>query len=244
MAQRRLAKVFRPVSIACLGLFSIAAHAETIISVEGPSVGEPLGIGFNLQVLAVGWSQSTAFSAVNITADVAGFYPQVTVDAWLTTRIGPGTTALDQIAETSVLVSTDMQPVNLFSDLALGPGTYYLVLSASTVGVWGGTEKASDAVVTSAPGVTRDDRLLAANFYNGLPDYLFPPDSTFQDFPTSFYGYNLVYDVTSAPEPSLFFLTCASLIGAVMRTRFKTGLLGLLRFLRDAGTECKRILPL
>jgi len=145
------------------------------------------------------------------------------VDAWLTTMIGPGTTALDEIAESSVVVSREIQPVTLFSDLALGPGTYYLVLSASTVGVWGGTEHASDAVVTSAPGVMRQNRLLVADFYNGLPDYLYPPDSTFQDFPTSGYGYNLLYDVTSVPEPSLFFLTCGSLIGAIMRTRFKTG---------------------
>ena len=105
------------------------------------SVTSPPGLSTLVGLpLATSWSQSKSYSGVSISilvdAAIVGRTP--TVDAFLTTRTGPGTTSADEIAHTQFTVPSTLPVcspnscgamVTLFSDLTLGPGNYFLTLS-------------------------------------------------------------------------------------------------------------------
>jgi hypothetical protein len=218
MRSRLLPLIF----IACSVLLQTPAAAGTIVSVNGLSPSDALAMGSGDQFLAVHWSETTSFSNVNISADIAcfrGCTPTSGVEAWLMTQIGPGTTTLQQVATTSVNFLPTFSFVNLFSGLTLGTGDYYLVLSSpsSVDASWAGASDANATVVT-APGVSREDMLISANAFNGTPDYVFPPDSAWDRSATSGGDdYNLEFQVSNAvPEPSTFFLTSGGVLAAII----------------------------
>jgi hypothetical protein len=95
-------------------------------------------------VVSTSWSQSTPYTGVSIAVlvDSAIVGQTPTADAYLTTRIGPGTTAMDEIAHTRFTVPAELPVcsqtscgamVTLFSGLSLGPGEYFVTLSPSAI---------------------------------------------------------------------------------------------------------------
>jgi hypothetical protein len=120
-----------------------AARATPIVSISGPD--NPFG---NIPGLSTGagrltqWQSALAFEDVTVTADLSSV-PNVatTATAFLTTRIGPGTTAADEVARATVALPDFFAPshtVTLFTGLNLAPAHYYLTIVSSPVtsGIW------------------------------------------------------------------------------------------------------------
>ena len=138
-------KLIRPlvvVGILALGLTDVA-RATPIVSISGPD--NPFG---NIPGLSIGagrvtqWQSTLAFEDVTVTADLSSV-PSVstTATAFLTTRIGPGTTAADEVARATVALPDFFAPshtVTLFTGLTLAPAHYYLTIVSSPAagGVW------------------------------------------------------------------------------------------------------------
>jgi hypothetical protein len=131
-------------TLAAILICPISLKAEShpadpiIISVTAsPGMSTSIGSsGFE----ATSWSQSKTYTGVSIAVLVnsliVGQTP--TADAYLTTRIGPGTTAMDEIGHTRFTVPAELPVcspnscgaiVTLFSGLTLGPGNYFVTIS-------------------------------------------------------------------------------------------------------------------
>ena len=122
-------------------LLAQAAGATTIIQSSGNSEASvPLGYyapyaSFNGTpiVFAVGWTQSSAYSNVDVFANLFTPGSNGTVDYALVTQIGPGTSfTADGIVRGSVSTPTNPTDVDLFHLDTLPAGTYYLVLDSPT----------------------------------------------------------------------------------------------------------------
>lgn len=104
------------------------ARAETILSVSGTVRDSPSANGHS-----VGWSGTTAQTDVQISALLSD--PDAAPaegTAYLTSAIGPGVTAADEIAVTTFdLPGSFSGWYNLFSGLSLQPGTYWLTLTTA-----------------------------------------------------------------------------------------------------------------
>lgn len=113
------------------------ARADTIISVTGEIKGLSSFIGGSpFSVLATSWSSTQAYDNVQISASIGSLDPHLASGtAFLSTRIGPGTTEKDVIAIesfTAPITSSYSSPVDntiIFSNLSLKPGIYFLILS-------------------------------------------------------------------------------------------------------------------
>lgn len=173
--------------------------------------------------MAGGWNQSITLTDVSIAARLDGGGGVVTGTAWLTTRIGPGTTIADEIAHYDFAVSSprfEPELATLFTGLTLGPGSYYLVLTGSGGGGW---EMAANFIPTMAPGIGVASR--ARDSY--YPVAAYPPASSFiperaSDFTDKYFQ----YAVTVVPEPSvatLCLLGCGVLIASHRRTFLRYG---------------------
>jgi len=117
-------------------------HENTIISVTSPP---SLSTGISSStVVSRSWSQSKRYTGVSIAVLVdslqVGLTP--TANAYLTTRIGPGTTPTDEIAHVQFMVPADLPicslsscgaEVTLFSGLSLGPGAYFLTIAPTPI---------------------------------------------------------------------------------------------------------------
>jgi hypothetical protein len=97
-------------------------------------------------VVATSWSQSKSYAGVSIAAlvDSAIVGQTPTANAYLTTRIGPGTTTADEIAHTQFTVPAELPVcspnscgamVTLFSGLSLGPGNYFVTISPNATSI-------------------------------------------------------------------------------------------------------------
>ena len=166
-------------------VFPVALVADTvIISVTAPPALSTLIDSDS--ILSTSWSQSTSYTDVTISAlvDSAIVGQTPTADAYLTTSIGPGTTSADEIARGQFTVPLDLpvcSPSNscgamvaLFSDLSLGPGSYFLTLApdARSNGIVGWFP-AIDPTVVAAAGVAQGPCVLAST------EALYPPASAF-----------------------------------------------------------------
>jgi hypothetical protein len=115
--------------------------AEPILSVtdSAPVVnrgGLFLGGEFG-NAVAVSWTQTDAFSGLTIQASIGSAINSfTTATAYLTDAIGPGQTVAAEVlapVNLAVPVGDTFGPLPLttiFSDIDLGPGTYYLILTA------------------------------------------------------------------------------------------------------------------
>jgi hypothetical protein len=124
--------------VLALGLAD-GAHAVPIASISGPDnpFGTLPGLGIG-SGRATQWQSSLAFEDVTVTADLSAFIGgSGTVTAFLTTRVGPGTTAADEVAHATVSLPdffAASHTVTLFSDLDLAPANYYLSIVGT--GLW------------------------------------------------------------------------------------------------------------
>jgi hypothetical protein len=152
--------------------------------------------------VSASWSESQAYTGVTIDVLVdSSLGGTPAADAYLTTRIGPGTTAADEIAHTQFTVPEELPVcspsgncgamVTLFSGLSLGPGNYFLTLgSTATSGSVVGWFPALNPVVIEDTGVTQGPSYLA-----GVVDP-FAPASPFGVYP-----FAMNFTVTGTPVP-------------------------------------------
>jgi hypothetical protein len=116
--------------------------ADTIII----SVTAPPALSTGIGGISTSWSQSEPYTGESISALVdslqVGQTP--TANAYLTTRIGPGTTTADEIAHTQFTVPAELPVcspsscgamVTLFSGLSLGPGNYFVTMSPNAASI-------------------------------------------------------------------------------------------------------------
>jgi hypothetical protein len=198
-------------TISYAALVLIAATADlarsqgTIMSVSGPAAppngaisafNGDLGVGTSLA--GVSWSSTAAFTKVTISIALQGNSGATGV-AYLTTRIGSGTTTDNQTASASFTFPATSSLTPIFSGLSLGAGTYFLIVQQTATGstgngVWQGT---TSPTMTAATFVTANGEY----WYNGsFPSYV--PASSFGVGSTTFYEYTVV----SVPEPSIAWL--------------------------------------
>src|SRR5262249_40969983 len=116
---------------------------------------------------AISWTMDAAWTDVDISITFFNLFSYSGVptgDVYLTNAIGAGTTAAaNQIAFTTVTPSGEQFPtITTFSDLSLGPGTYYLLFARQTLGFFWALGDTSNYVV--GPGVT------AGTTYIGFKD--------------------------------------------------------------------------
>lgn len=164
---------------------AVIVDAQTTVSVTGAIVSVtgantlPLAIGPGYQALAVSWTQASA-TRVSISATITG--SGSTVTAYLTTQIGPGTTAANEIAETTLLLPNnygDYKDTSLFNLASLPAGTYFLTLNANGGGGggWAGS-------FPTSPSITTGSGASANGYYvsgDGAPGSVaaYPPASNF-----------------------------------------------------------------
>jgi hypothetical protein len=179
-------------------VLSVSANTPVTFALGGPSYE---------QILAQQFIASSALKNVSVSAQVGNNGQALsTINAWLTTAIGPNETTANVIASATIAPSSSDSMQTLFSGLTLTPGTYYLVLSGGsttdTEADWWGTN--GSTAVTSADGVS----------YNGGDYYYYANVSQLDDAPAVNFNYlpnslNLNSNVTgdlvspaSAPEPA------------------------------------------
>lgn len=153
------------------------------------------------------WSQTDLYNNVSISAELDGNGTAINGTAYLMTQVGPGTTTANQIASAGFAVSAlpfGPDLTTLFTGLTLGPGTYYLVITAS-----GGGWEISDAsaATITAPGVA----LVDGNYttYPNNVDEPYPPDDMFSSAPET----NNLEFIVATPEPSVSILLGLGLVG-------------------------------
>ena len=124
-----------------LGLADVA-RATPIVGISGPD--NPFGFpGFSIGApRATQWQSTLALEDVTVTADLSSA-PGITgtATAFLTTKVGPGTTVADEIAHVTFSLpdfSAPSHTVTLFTGLDLAPANYYLMVtvSAGTSAIW------------------------------------------------------------------------------------------------------------
>jgi hypothetical protein len=203
-----------------LGLVLLCSDspAGTIVSVTDSQVPVNraalfLGGQFS-NVVAVSWMQTAAFSNITIDASLVSTDNSFrSGTAYLMNAIGPGTTPASEVvapADFTAPVSGNFNlPVPLtvlFTGLNLGPGTYYLVLSAPHADTsfsplyW---QIASVPVVTTAVSATIGNDVLANTFSSTVDP--FPPASRFIST-----NPGVMFDVNSVPEPETSVLSLIS----------------------------------
>ena len=125
-------------SLFLCALLAQAAGATTIIQSSGNS-GGTVPIGYyapyapNLTpvVYAVGWTQTSDYTDVNVFANLFTPGSPGTADYALVDAIGPGTSAAtDVVARGTVTTPTNPTDVDLFHLTSLAAGTYYLVIDS------------------------------------------------------------------------------------------------------------------
>jgi hypothetical protein len=181
--------------------------------VAGP-IGGTAGIQSS-QDIPVSWIQSDPFSNVSIYATLSPSNRAATMEAFLTDRIGPGTTAAsDQIASTYFdTPATDGTPQEflIFSGLNLPAGTYYLTIYPPFNNIIGWP-------YTSSPNITTAPDASYNGGYTGANNASYPPASD------NFASLNFLFRVTgtqAVPEPrsAVSFLVGGVIIGCVIARR-------------------------
>jgi hypothetical protein len=149
---------------ACTVIFALVVVAQTVAAATIISETGRSYAGYAArtdQFDAISWSQTGSYTDVNITARLYTVDPTDTGTAWITTRVGPGTTLADQIATASFSFpsSANASDVILFTGLTLDPGTYYLTIGGGT-NYWSSWYATDQPVPTMDTGVTYN-----GNFY-------------------------------------------------------------------------------
>jgi len=154
---------------------------------------------------AVSWVSSFAFSDVKIFAKLSGVGVGT---AYLTTQIGPTTTAADLLAIAPFTANSTTGPewVGLFSGLTLEPGTYFLTLGSLEGAFCGGWGNTFSPNIVTALGVTYNGSYFTTNAMAGF-NLTFPPGSTFDSFET--FGLNPLQFQVIMPQASTLLLMAA-----------------------------------
>lgn len=194
------------VALAAILICPIALIADPVI-ISVSAAPELSTLIASDRALSTSWSASSAYTDVSIAVllDSAIVGQTPTADAFLTTRIGPGTTTTEEIARTQFAVPAETPichagcgaMVSLFSGLSLGPGTYFLTMgpdAASNGNV--GWFPALNPTVVEAPGVTQGASFVAFTVASYAPASPFEPAD-----PVSSNTMNLTVTGTAAATP-------------------------------------------
>jgi hypothetical protein len=136
----KLIRTFALAGLLAAGLTHVA-YADIIAQISGPDV--PIANIPSVSQLGAGratqWQSKLAFEDVTVTADLSSFVGMTgTATAFLTTKVGPGTTAANEIAHATVNLPdffASSHTVTLFTGLNLAPANYYLSIM-SAAGIW------------------------------------------------------------------------------------------------------------
>jgi len=207
--------------------FSIQIATAAPLYIQSGDAGGVLGN----KPAAISWTQTDTWSDVDITLvlyNQCGFFPEfcggvgipAVGNVYLTDSIGAGTTQIaNEIAATALsTLAPGFQTLSAFSDLTLGPGTYYLVYSyVGLLGLGWGLSFAAP-FVDLGPGVTAGPTFLylgdLTGGYEPAEDPFFPIGETFPLF--SITG---TRTITPVPEPSLLLLIGGGVTAQLMRRR-------------------------
>jgi hypothetical protein len=202
-------------SLPVCALLAQAAGAATIIQSNGNSGGSvPLGYYAPYApnntpiVYAVEWTQTAAFTNIDVTANLFTPGSPGTVNYALVTALGAGTTfAADGIIRGSATTPANPANVDLFHLASLGPGTYFLVLDSPVANTSWQYNFPITGNYTMANGVAFDgDQMSSASSINAS----YTPGS-------SFFGVGLPVEFavtgTATPEPATFGLLAMALAG-------------------------------
>lgn len=156
---------------------------DTIDGTQGYTFAGTNGNGIQ-QAVEASWNELGSFSNVSIAAELdPGPLGLISATAYLMTQVGPGTTIANQLAVTAPVsvTGTEFHPtlVNLFSGLNLGPGSYYVVLSAPATGFQSGGWEIGNLgnVPTTGSGITLIDPDSTTGAVEGVA--AFPPATAF-----------------------------------------------------------------
>ena len=192
---------------------SMPARASTLLSVSGPIFSNSgIGLAPLQQAAAVSFTTANALNGVDLTALGGGSVP-LTVDAYLTNSLGPGTTAANVVASnTFVSALGDHQPETAFANLDLGPGTYYMLLVALGESNLTGWDLTYSPTVTAVPGLSYGTSYVSPDIADAGG---FPPASA--DFFTSAQtgGATLLFSISptaAVPEPASAVLLASGLL--------------------------------
>lgn len=199
-----------------------AASAGTIVSNTFTGVNSAGAVS---SLLAVSWTQTGTYINVDIGANLIsnGSSSPATGTAYLMSRIGPGTTAADQVAAplaVSVLGNPGINAMTtIFTGLTLGPGSYYLVIAPDAVS---GTDALYwDGIVPPSATLDTGVTLGPAQILSGT-QAAYAPASTFTTSTITpiFIVTGTTAPVSSAPEPaSALLVALGAVAGAAMRLR-------------------------
>jgi PEP-CTERM motif len=216
------------------------SFADTIVSVTDSATSTNraslfLG-GQYSNVVAVSWSQSqgTTFSNVTIDALLGSLDPSfLSGTAYLMRQIGPGTTSASEVVApvdfTAPFASGSgpLPSTMLFSGLLLGPGAYYLVLSAPVGNQTDGSPL--NWALPTVPaytsgcngGIGCNSVFLGTSFDANttlFPADPFPPASHFVPSDEPMYAVTGTF-VPAVPEPTTLSLFALGLVGLAMRRK-------------------------
>ena len=170
-------------------------------------------------LLGIGFTTTDTFNNVSIQAKLTATGNGAIGIAYLTTRVGPGTTPSDELASVPLSFNftpnvQDVQFTTLFSGLTLGPDTYYLLVFDQTdtlfVDVTWVRNSTANLIKTTAAGVTIEDDFFGTG---ALASYL-PETSVTVTRTDPRYLFNVVGDLVNVvPEPAPLTLIGIALVG-------------------------------
>lgn len=144
-------KLTLPILTLLLAVFGQNASADTVVSSSGNFDGWI--VLYSGQAFGVSWIQSSEFTNVSISAELTGFGSTTqTGRAFLTTKLGLGTTVADQVAFQSFTFPSNESSVTLFSGLDLPAGTYFLSLVGDSPSYGSGWVVSQSPSIQSGPG--------------------------------------------------------------------------------------------
>ena len=211
-----LRSTFTHPALAVAGLLvAMAAHAEVVYS----NLAAPPAGGQGNRTWAVEWTQGGGYHDVSISAALFGIDdPRVTARAWLSTALGPGARPADVVA------FADISSPTLFTDLDLGPDTYYLVVQVRSGAIAAGWRYTMATAEDSAPDVQR-----GASFSTDFLDFpAFAPGGDFTRLPPTSARYQFAVEGTpdaagAVPEPASAALFGMGLVGMWVSGRRRRG---------------------
>jgi hypothetical protein len=217
----------RKLYLALLSMFllGLPAWAGTVVGVDTLNAGSISGNTVDSSdALAVAWIQTVGITgSVKVNFQTGTYDTTGTFYAYLTSVIGAGTSAVgDEVANTTFTSPNVLDGpvwIDLFDQISLGAGLYYLTIGSldATSGAWSNTY---DPTVTEAPGFLRGDGSTGSQFWASADPAVYLPASNFFPFLTVAEGgdSDLMFDV-SVPEPATIWLLGGALSLALLRRK-------------------------
>jgi hypothetical protein len=210
---------------------AVPLSAGTVTVFDRSATDGQAGDGMWAYYQYASWSQTSSYSNVSISAPLSGVSggdvladePYQGVNFWLMNLVGPGASAANEIASTTVYgVGSGYSAYGIFNGLDLGPGTYYLLMETNCYTAFDGYELTDRPLVRWGQAYGSNLSLTGDAGVTDLGDgYVWNPDNVNPVYgPAS--GFmsksqdlliNVVGDTDATPEPAAFGLVGLALAG-------------------------------